>query len=146
MNNLFKKVPRKLFNGMLHISQIISRFFSILGKCTVIAISFKFTRFILFFLFKYGHLCGLLYFVSGSFFGNLLSAGVRIQAPDNFCIVLYSVMQSDGKSFGGDVVSNSFNKTFRDEDNNLDQIYKSKYVRIIFMMILILLILYENAY
>ena len=35
---------------------------------------------------------------------------------------VYSVMQSDGNSFGGDVVSNSFNKTFRAEDNNLDQI------------------------
>ena len=50
----------------------------------------------------------------------------------------YSVMQSDGNSFGGDVVSDNFNKTFRDEDNNLDQIYTSKCVRIIFAMILIL--------
>ena len=47
-------------------------------------------------------------------------------------------MQSDGNSFGGDVVSNNFNKTFCDEDNNLNQIYKSKYVRIFFLMILIL--------
>ena len=38
-----------------------------------------------------------------------------------------SVMQSDGNSFDGDVVSDIFNKTFRDEDNNLDQMYKSKY-------------------
>ena len=44
-------------------------------------------------------------------------------------------MQSDGNSFGWDVVSDSFNKAFRDEDNNLDQIFKSKYVLI---MILIL--------
>ena len=51
---------------------------------------------------------------------------------------LYSVMQSDGNNFGGDVVSYIFNKTFRDEDNNLDQIYKSKYVRIIYLVILIL--------
>ena len=28
-----------------------------------------------------------------------------------------NVMQSDGNSFGGDVVSDSFNKTCRDEDN-----------------------------
>ena len=56
-----------------------------------------------------------------------------------FCrIKAYSVMQSDGNSFGGDVVLDSFNKTFRDEDNILDQIYKSEYVRIIIMMILIL--------
>ena len=48
----------------------------------------------------------------------------------------YSVMQLDRNSFGGDVVSDNFNKTFRDVDNNLDQIYKSKYVRIIFVMIL----------
>ena len=52
--------------------------------------------------------------------------------------LLYSVMQSDGNSFCGDVVLDSFNKTYRDEDNILDQIYKSKYVRIITMMILIL--------
>ena len=32
----------------------------------------------------------------------------------------------------------SFNKTFWDEDNILDQIYESKYVRIIIMMISIL--------
>ena len=47
-------------------------------------------------------------------------------------------MQSDGNSFGGDVVSGSFNNTFRDEHNILDQIDKSKYVQIIFMMISIL--------
>ena len=34
-------------------------------------------------------------------------------------------MQSDGNSFSGDVVSDSFSKTSRDEDNMLDQIYKS---------------------
>ena len=32
------------------------------------------------------------------------------------------VMQSDGNSFYGDVVLESFNKTSRDEDNILDQI------------------------
>ena len=55
-------------------------------------------------------------------------------------------MQSDGNSFFGDVVSGSFNKTFRDKDNYLEQIYKSKYVRIIFVMILISIKLYENSY
>ena len=44
------------------------------------------------------------------------------------CVTLYNVMQSD---------RNSFNKTSRFEDNILDQ-YKSKYVRIINVMILIL--------
>ena len=50
----------------------------------------------------------------------------------------YSVMQSDGNSFCGDVVLNSFDKASRDKDNILDQVYKSKYVRISIMMILIL--------
>ena len=44
-------------------------------------------------------------------------------------------MQSDGNSFCGDVVLDSFNNASRDEDNILDQIYASKYVRIIFMVI-----------
>ena len=35
----------------------------------------------------------------------------------------YSVMQSDGNSFGGDVVLNSFNKASWDEENILDQVY-----------------------
>ena len=42
----------------------------------------------------------------------------------------YSVMQSDGNSFCGDVVSDSFDKASRDEDIIWDQVYKSKYVRI----------------
>ena len=53
-------------------------------------------------------------------------------------ILKYSVMLSDGNSFCGDVVLNSFNKASRDEDYNLDKVYKSKYVRILIMMILIL--------
>ena len=48
------------------------------------------------------------------------------------------VRQSDGNSFCWDVVSDSFNETFWNEDHILDQINKSKYVRIIIMMILIL--------
>ena len=32
-------------------------------------------------------------------------------------------MQSDGNSFCGDIVLDSFNKAYRDEDNILDQIY-----------------------
>ena len=47
-------------------------------------------------------------------------------------------MQSDGDSFCGDVVLDSFNKASRDENNILDKKYKSKYIRIIFMTILIL--------
>ena len=38
----------------------------------------------------------------------------------------------------GDVVLDSVNNDSRDDDNILDQIYKSKYVLIIFIMILIL--------
>ena len=47
-------------------------------------------------------------------------------------------MQSDGNSFCGDVVLNSFNKSSRDEDNILDQVYQSKYVLIFIMIILVL--------
>ena len=36
---------------------------------------------------------------------------------------LYSVMQSDGNSFCGNVVLDSFNKAYRNEDSILDQIY-----------------------
>ena len=59
----------------------------------------------------------------------------------------YSVMQSDGNSFCGDVVLDSFNKASRDEDNILDQIYKKQkcldfyYVNFIFSIKM-----YENAY
>ena len=42
-----------------------------------------------------------------------------------------------GNFFCGDVVSYSFNKSSRDEDSILYQIYKSKYFRIIILMILI---------
>ena len=38
-------------------------------------------------------------------------------------IGLYTVMQSDGNSLYGNVVSDSFNKTSRDEDNISDPIY-----------------------
>ena len=36
------------------------------------------------------------------------------------------VMQSDGNSFCGNVVLDGFTEAYRDEDNILDQIYKSK--------------------
>ena len=49
--------------------------------------------------------------------------------------MLYSVMHSDGNSFCGDVVLDSFNKASRDEDNILYKIYKSKYVWNIIMRI-----------
>ena len=55
-------------------------------------------------------------------------------------------MQSDRNSSCGDVVLDSFNKASWDEDNILEQIYRRKYVQIIFMMILIYIKLYENAY
>ena len=35
-------------------------------------------------------------------------------------IITYSVMQSNGNSFCGDVVLDSFNEAFWDGDNNLD--------------------------
>ena len=38
----------------------------------------------------------------------------------------YSVMQSDGNSFWGDVVLDSFNKASRDEDNIVEKKYINK--------------------
>ena len=38
-------------------------------------------------------------------------------------IQIYSVMQSDGNSFCGDVVLGSFNVSYRDEDSILEQMY-----------------------
>ena len=46
-------------------------------------------------------------------------------------------MQSDGNSICKDVVSDSFIKTSRDEDKILVQIYKSKYVGIIIMILIL---------
>ena len=51
---------------------------------------------------------------------------------------IYSVMPSDGNSFCGNVVLDSFNKASWDDDKILDQIYESKYVQIIKTKILIL--------
>ena len=48
------------------------------------------------------------------------------------------MIESEGNRFCGDVVLNSFNKVCRDEDNILDQVYESEYVRTFIMMILIL--------
>ena len=39
---------------------------------------------------------------------------------------LHSVMQSDGNSFGGNVVLDSFNKVCRDRDSILDQKYEKQ--------------------
>ena len=39
---------------------------------------------------------------------------------------IYSVMQSDGNSFYGDVVLDGFNMSFRDEDSILEQKYKNQ--------------------
>ena len=58
---------------------------------------------------------------------------------------MYCVMQSDGNSFCGYVVLDSFKKAFRDEDKILDQIYKGKYVRTFIMIILILLIIIKKC-
>ena len=50
--------------------------------------------------------------------------------------LLYSVMQSDGNRFCGDILLDSFTKASKDEGNILGQIYLGKYVRILIMMIL----------
>ena len=51
--------------------------------------------------------------------------------------IFFSVMQPDGNSHCEDVVLDSFNKTIWDEDYILDQIYRSKYVLIISMMLIL---------
>ena len=53
-------------------------------------------------------------------------------------ILSYGVMQSYRNSFCRDVVLDSFNKASKVEDKILDQICKSKYVRIFIIIILIL--------
>ena len=47
-------------------------------------------------------------------------------------------MQSDGNSFCGDIVLDSFSKSYQDKDRILDKMEKSKYVRIFFTKILII--------
>ena len=42
-------------------------------------------------------------------------------------IYLYTVMQSDGNSFSGDVVFDNFKKASKDYEDILDQIFGSKY-------------------
>ena len=49
---------------------------------------------------------------------------------------IYSVVQSDGNSFCGDVVLDSFNMAYRDKNSILDQNMKSKYFGIFIMKIL----------
>ena len=55
-------------------------------------------------------------------------------------------MQSDGNSFGVDVVSDSFNKTFQDEVYQLDIIYKANMPGLFLWWFSIFITLYENAY
>ena len=45
--------------------------------------------------------------------------------------LLYSVMQSDGNSFCGNVVLNGVCMAYRNEDSMLDKIRRSKYFRVI---------------
>ena len=52
---------------------------------------------------------------------NLLPFIIYIWASQTLSNV-YSVMQSDGNSFGGDVVWDTFNKISRDEDSILNKI------------------------
>ena len=44
---------------------------------------------------------------------------------------------TDENSFGGDVVLDSFNKATQEEDNILEKVYHSKYVRIILMILIL---------
>ena len=72
-----------------------------------------------------------LYFGKKNRHGLLLGLKLRLSG------ICYGVMQSDGNSISGDVVLD-FNRAYFDEFNISDQIYKDKYVRIIFMMSLVL--------
>ena len=54
-------------------------------------------------------------------------------------------MQSDGNGFCGDVVLDIFIKASRDEDNILGQIYRSKYVRIFILIILIIFNIFRKC-
>ena len=88
--------------------------------CILFVLSFYLSIFFLFFFLM--SFCFFSLIISGCFF---------------FYGQLSLLLQSDGNSFSGDVVSDSFNKTSLDEYSILDQIYKSaKYVHIIIMMIL----------
>ena len=57
-----------------------------------------------------------------------------------YICTLYRVMQSHSNNFLGDVVLNSFNNASRDEDNIVDQIYKS-----VIMKNLTFITFHENA-
>ena len=76
-----------------------------------------------------------IFFLNFNFYDINIMDGQR---DHNYFKMDYSVMQSDGNSIGGDVVSDSFNKTLRDEENILEQIFKSQYGCINIIMILIL--------
>ena len=54
-------------------------------------------------------------------------------------------MQLDGNGFCEDVVLDNFMEASRDEDIILDQIYKSKYVWIFIMMILLLFNIFRKC-
>ena len=60
------------------------------------------------------------------------------QLKHNMLILWYSVMQSEGNSFCGDVVLDGFNVSYRDDDSILAQKYESKYLEIFIMKILYL--------
>ena len=66
----------------------------------------------------------------------------------SFILKLYSVMQSYKNSFCEDVVLNSFNMVYRDDDINLDQIYiKQSFWYLYFYFIFFILgVIAENAY
>ena len=65
-----------------------------------------------------------------------------VQCPVGFCPTIpgsgvYSVKQSEGNSFGGDIVLESVNMASRDEDSILNQTHiRTKYFQIFIMKIL----------
>ena len=59
---------------------------------------------------------------------------------------MYSVMKSDGNSFCGDVVLDSFNTAYRDEDSILDQKYEKQISWDLYHEDFKLKVIGENAY
>ena len=59
---------------------------------------------------------------------------------------MYRVKQSKSNSFWGDVVFDSVNMAYSDEDSIIDQIYSSKYFRTFIKRFKILRVIEENAY
>ena len=127
--------PYKLAGIMISLFFGLDFFFSWEGSPALYVTLHNKCWYLMFYKFTASKICTFSFFVI-----------IRILFWKYFCIVectllkcvyqhtilnVYSVMQSDGNSFYGNVVSNRFDKAYWDEDNILDQISKNNYVCII---------------